>query len=653
MPGASEQADFFEALNELREGIALYDAQDRLVLCNRAYAELWAEADIVIAPGLDYGDMVRQALANGCFPEARGREATWLTEHLSALGHSHKIYERQTNNGRWVRMDSRRLNSGGRICAMVDITDLKAREAETQASREFLDRIIEAVPAPLVVKDGSDGRFLLLNRAGEEMLGISREMHLGKTGYDFFPKEQADLFAAQDREVMDSGELKIIEEEAIETPNNGTRFLRTKKIAAHGPTGASVLVAISEDITERKKSREALQAALAQAEAANQAKSLFLANMSHEIRTPLNGVAAVADVLAASSLTEAQRELVELIQASARTVDHLLAEILELSRIEAGRAERVSAPFHLGDALRERARLHGAVAVAKGLVLKLEIDPGAEMWVEGDAARLQRILDALLSNATKFTDAGEVRLAAAALDEDRFRLEVRDTGPGFDLAEAPRLFERFTQGDNSATRRHGGTGLGLAIARECAILLDARLDVDSSPGRGAVFRLEVPLARAEEPAEPSCPSDAATADEFRALIVDDNATNRKVLELILAQVGASWMSVEDGRQAVEACRDNCFGVVLMDIQMPVMDGLAATREIRRMEAERNQPVTPVIIVSANCMPEHVAAGAEAGAQEHLTKPVNARSLIAAISHVLEPAVGEVDPEAHRRVGSRS
>jgi PAS domain S-box-containing protein len=652
MPGPSEHADFFEALNELREGIALYDAQGQLVLCNRAYAGLWAEADIEIAPGLDYRDLLRQALADGCFPEARGREAAWLAERIAALGHAHRSYERQTNDGRWVRMDSRRLNSGGRISSMVDITDLKAREAEAEASREFLDRIIEAVPAPLVVKDGSDGRFLLLNRAGEELLGIPREMHLGKTGYDLFPKEQADLFAAQDREVMDSGELKIIEEEAIETPNNGVRYLRTKKIAARGPTGASVLVAVSEDITERKESREALQAALAQAEAANQAKSLFLANMSHEIRTPLNGVAAIADVLAASSLTETQRELVELIQGSARTVDHLLAEILELSSIEAGRAERVSAPFHLGDCLRERARRHAPVAEAKGLVLKLDIDPGAERWVEGDANRLQMILDALLSNAIKFTGAGQVCLAAAALDEAQFHLEVKDTGPGFDPAEAPRLFERFTQGDSSATRRHGGAGLGLAIARECAVLLDARLDVETAPGQGAAFRLDVPLAPAGDPAAASRPPAAETTGEFRALIVDDNATNRKVLELILAQVGASWMSVEDGRQAVEAWCDHRFSVVLMDIQMPVMDGLAATREIRRLEAERNQAATPVIIVSANCMPEHVAAGARAGAQEHLAKPVNAHSLIAAISHVLEPDLGEAVPEARQGADSR-
>ena len=652
MPRSSEQADVFKALNELCEGVALYDTQDRLVFCNRAYAELWSEADIEIAPGLDYRDLMRQALADGCFPEARGRETAWLAERFAAIGHSRRIYQRQTNDGRWVRMDSRRLASGGRVCSMVDITELKQREAEAQASREFLDCIIEAVPAPLVVKDGADGRFLLLNRAGEELLGVPREQHLGKTGYDLFPRAQADLFAAQDRAVMESGELSIIEEEAIETPNNGVRFLRTQKIAARGPTGASVLVAISEDITERKKSREALQAALAEAEAANKAKSLFLANMSHEIRTPLNGVAAVADVLAASSLTQAQRELVELIQDSARTVDHLLAEILELSHIEAGRAERASARFHLGDAVRERARLHADLADSKGLALKLDIDPGADLWVEGDAARLKRVLDALLSNAVKFTDAGEVCVAAAALEEDRFRLEVRDTGPGFDPAEAPRLFERFTQGDSSATRRHGGAGLGLAIARECAVLLDARLEVDSAPGQGAVFRLELPLTPATDSADSRGAPEAPAAGDFRALIVDDNATNRRVLELILAQVGASWISVENGRQAVDACRDNRFSVVLMDIQMPVMDGLAATREIRRMEAERGQAMTPVIIVSANCMPEHVSAGAQAGAQEYLTKPVNAHALIAAISNVLEPALGEAAPQAQWRAGDR-
>ncbi len=643
------------ALDRLGEGIALFDSQDLLVTCNLAYTQLWADAGVRIEPGMSHADMLREALATGCFPEAAADEDAWLKARLAAHRLDQHVHERQTVDGRWIRMETRTTDDGGLICSSVDITDVKAREADAQEARAFLDAIIEGVPAPLVVKDAA-GSFLVLNRAGEEMLGVLRRDHYGKTGYDIFPRAQAERFAEEDRQVLESGELKVIEEEAVETPNNGLRYLRTKKIAVRAGGGRKYLVAISEDITERKRTDQALQSALEQAEAANRAKSLFLGNISHEIRTPLNGVSAVADVLASSPLNEAQRELVEIVRSSARMVDILLADILELSRIDGGREETVRGAFHLADALRDRTDLYAASAASKGLDLRLEIDPAAEAWVDGDCVRLKQIVGVLLSNAVKFTSSGEVRVAARRAESDRFLIQVSDTGEGFDRAQKARLFERFTQGDASSTRRHGGAGLGLALARDCAELMGAELDCESEPGHGAVFTLTVPLA-------PACAPEAAAngpaaqdagADEpikdFRALIVDDNPTNRKVLELILDQVGASWMSVEDGRQAVAAYEAGRFSVVLMDIQMPVMDGLAATREIRRLERTLRRSPTPVIIVSANCMPEHVEAGLAAGAQQHLAKPVNANALISAISDVLEHEA-EAEDAAAGRYGS--
>ncbi|HEX4183101.1 MAG TPA: response regulator [Caulobacteraceae bacterium] len=390
------------------------------------------------------------------------------------------------------------------------------------------------------------------------------------------------------------------------------------------------------------RSRDTAERAMAQVQAANRAKTQFLANMSHEIRTPLNGVAGVAEALGRSGLSPKQLELVETIRQSARTVDNLLADILTLARDATGADDAEAASFHLAELVRGVLAEYRPAAEAKGIELSSDLPDGAEVEVEGDAPRLRRILSSLLSNAVKFTDQGAVRLIVSARGLDRYQFEVKDTGHGFDPARRQRMFEAFSQFDETSTRRHGGAGLGLAIARLAASRIGGRLDCDSTPGVGSTFTLNVPLALAKAMAprrmEPPAPVAADEAQApVRILIVDDHPTNRQVLELILDQVGVDWVSVEDGQQAVIVVERQPFSAILMDIQMPVMDGLTATREIRRRERETGRPGTPVIIVSANCQPEQVEEGVAAGAQRHLSKPINAQHLLEALSEVLEAA----------------
>ena len=380
------------------------------------------------------------------------------------------------------------------------------------------------------------------------------------------------------------------------------------------------------------------------AEAANRAKTRFLANMSHEIRTPLNGVSGVAEALARSGLDPRQLALVDTIRRSAAAVDARLGDILALSR-DGDEGEVRIAPFQLAEIARSALARVREAAEAKGLDLVADVADEAEVWVEGDAQRLAQVLDRLLSNAVKFTERGGVRLKLIALAEARYRFEVTDTGAGFDPAQKRQLFDPFAQSDDTATRRHEGAGLGLAIASKRALQIGASLDCDSTPGRGSSFTVDLDLPRASAAPSVSAttaddqvagePSEPADEPPFRVLIVDDHPTNRQVLELILEQLGAEWLSVEDGQQAVAAAARESFAAILMDIQMPVMDGLEATREIRKAERESGRPATPVIIVSANCQPEHVTEGVEAGAQRHLSKPVNAQSLIGALSDVLD------------------
>ncbi|HZC16878.1 MAG TPA: ATP-binding protein, partial [Caulobacteraceae bacterium] len=387
---------------------------------------------------------------------------------------------------------------------------------------------------------------------------------------------------------------------------------------------------------EMKEQAAALTMALHRAEAASRAKSEFLANVSHEIRTPLNGVLGLAEGLSRTDLDERQRDLLKTIVNSAATLDGILGDLLDFSRLEAGRLTVSETAFDLGELIEEAASSHRGAAEAKGLGFELVLDETTRRRVVGDPTRLRQILTNLLSNAVKFTSEGRVGLSVAkAARGDRYYFEVRDSGIGFEPDQAERLFTRFEQADGSITRQFGGTGLGLSISRQLAELMGGKVSAAGKPGRGAVFTLIVPLPAARgAPAAPE-PEIERPDRALRVLVVDDNETNRRVAELILAAIGAEVVCVEDGRAGVGAVESGDFDVVLMDLQMPVMDGLSATRAIRAREAQAGLPRLPIVVLSANVMREHVEASNAAGADDHIGKPVRAETLIAAVLQAVE------------------
>ncbi len=387
-------------------------------------------------------------------------------------------------------------------------------------------------------------------------------------------------------------------------------------------------VAVLTDVTGQRESAAAMAAARDTAEAANRAKTEFLANMSHEIRTPLNGVLGIAEVLTTTRLSAKQRELVGVIKQSGGLLNGLLTDLLDLARVEAGAAELRPQPLRLDQLVGSVTDLFAGAAAEKGLELHGFVDATAGV-VEGDPQRLRQVLGNLVSNAIKFTDAGEVVVSVFDAGGGRIRFEVSDTGCGFNAEGHATLFQRFRQADASATRKHGGAGLGLAIC-----------DDRSTPGEGSVFSFTVELPASTEAAEPAAspaPVDLAVSGASRVLVVDDNAVNRQVIELILASVGIDCGSVADGREAVAAFTTGAYDAVLMDIQMPVMDGLEATRRIRAWERAEGSHRTPILIVSANCLKEHVDAGRAAGADAHLNKPISAAELISALDQQLRLA----------------
>jgi signal transduction histidine kinase/CheY-like chemotaxis protein len=404
--------------------------------------------------------------------------------------------------------------------------------------------------------------------------------------------------------------------------------------------------------TEREKT-EAVLASLedrvsertAQLERANTEKSRFLANMSHELRTPLNGVIAISETLARQQTTPKGRELTDLIVSSGRLLERVLTDILDFSKIEAGEITLARDEFNLDRLVNVVAEVHRASAESKGLTFRWSIEPAAEGRYAGDTVRITQVLSNLLSNAVKFTEAGEVVLEVIAFgDEIRFR--VADSGIGFDDETGARLFRRFEQADASIRRRFGGTGLGLAISRSLVELMGGRIVVQSALGRGSTFSVYVPLERLEGEGADDGADELLALDiaGVRVLVAEDHPTNQKVVELILESVGVTPVIVENGRLAIDLLKVERFDVVLMDMQMPELDGLSATLQLRQFEREQHLPRTPVIMLTANALDDHVRASHEAGADMHLSKPIHAQALIESIMNaVAGRAVEDTQP----------
>ncbi|WP_313574623.1 ATP-binding protein [Brevundimonas sp.] len=399
---------------------------------------------------------------------------------------------------------------------------------------------------------------------------------------------------------------------------------------------------------QRRQSRRLKKAQL-HAEAANRAKSEFLANMSHEIRTPLNGVVAMAEALAGRDLREQDRELVNIIRSSGVTLERLLSDILDVARIESGQLAIEPTPFDLEQAARDVVALWAPLALDKGVELRLGYDAALARRVVGDAVRLRQVLTNLISNALKFTQAGSVTLNVDLLDQDRVRFAVVDTGIGFDAEFKSRIFHRFQQEDGSITRRFGGSGLGLAISDDLVRLMGGELDCDSPPGEGARFWFELSLPPAEAGEDQMdesvfTPAALPRTDREgvpRVLLADDHPANRKVIEVMLEPLGVELTAVEDGAQALAAFREGGFDLVLMDMQMPVMDGLTATAEMRAYERRTGAEPTPILMLTANAMSEHVEASHRAGADGHLTKPLSVAGLTRAVAEALDRANDQV------------
>jgi signal transduction histidine kinase len=526
-----------------------------------------------------------------------------------------------------------------RAAALLDVRGHALAGFHNQAR---LDPAAQLIEAPITMKGEKVGEIRLWIRPPKITALLPQYLAMG--GALFFTAMALALFlgrwlAARITEPV--GRLTLAMEEAGKSADFSRRLnpLAGDEIGRLTESYNNLLDALAENDGRLQHTLKDLREARDAAQAASIQKSQFLANMSHEIRTPLNGVLAMAQIMARDDLTPAQQSRLDVIRQSGQALLELLNDVLDMSKIEAGKFELLNEDFDLNLVMRELRAGFSPLADKRQIAFRVELAPGAEGLRHGDAGRLRQILNNLVSNALKFTEAGQVAVRVEGMGPDGgegVRISVADSGIGIAEDKLPLLFNKFSQVDASATRRFGGTGLGLAICREVAALMGGRIEVESRLGQGSIFTAVLPLPRRSPPAASAISEagrDETTADAavgpdapLRVLAAEDNATNRLVLSTIMQIFGCDLVLVEDGAKAVEAWQADDFDLILMDIQMPVMDGMAATQAIRTAERASGRARTPIIALSANALTHQVSEYLAAGMDAHVAKPIELTKL---------------------------
>jgi PAS domain S-box-containing protein len=513
-----------------------------------------------------------------------------------------------------------------------DITERIRLETELLDSRNFLDRLIDAVPDPIFVKDRKH-RWVLLNEAYCKLSGQQREVLLGKSDYDFFPREEAEVFWEKDELVFESGEINL-NEERFTSVHGKQHFIQTKKTPFIAADGRKMLVGVIRDITDRKSYEEAREAALEEARLLARSRSEFLAKMSHELRSPLNSILGFAQVLIQDrGLDEEYRSKVSIIQESGEHLLTLINDILDLAKSEAGRTELDTSDVPTTYFLQTITDMVRVKAEEKGIALVTEFAADLPEMIHIDEMRLHKILFNLLSNAVKFTEQGEVTLQVDFVAPKTMAICVRDTGLGIPADRLETIFQPFEQAGDERYR-FSGTGLGLAICRELVRLMGGEIQVESKPGQGSRFRFEIEIgvgSLPEHEVDASRTICGYQGEPKTLLVVDDLTWNRMVVRDMLTPYGFSIIEAVDGSDGLEKLQSNRPDLVLVDINMPGMDGLEVTRRLREMPG---LSMTPVIAVSASVADEDHEACLAAGADAFLSNPLDLQRTLKQVGKLL-------------------
>jgi PAS domain S-box-containing protein len=589
-----------------------------------------------------------------------------LTGQTALLPYQHQ-YLRPDGGQVTVEIHEHKLENQHRIIvglrlASVDVTERKKSEDQAYETAAELRALFQAFP-DLFLRLDREGNILDCKGGQSSDPFLSADKFTDRNLKDILPSDVVEQFGEAQDKVRKTGTLEVLEFKA--EGKQGEQVYESRLL----PLSWDHWIAVLRNITARKsgelklteyaqeleRKNEELEAALATAREATQLRSRFLANMSHEIRTPMNGVLGMTDFLLATKLTSEQQEFAESIKRSADALLALINDILDLSKIEAGKLRLDRVQFQLGPTIAEVVSLFALEARMKGLGFVSNVPADLPRVVVGDPGRLRQVLRNLLGNALKFTDHGEIGVHAELLNEAtnvvQIRFTVHDTGIGMPPDQQSRLFESFTQGDGSSTRRHGGTGLGLAISKQLVELLGGEIGVASEPGQGSRFwftasfgkgaSTEIPAPNPAmvqnpstrtmvkgpiaPPARPQKP--VVVASHLRVLLAEDNEINQRITLRLLEKLGVPADAVVNGREAVQALEKRKYDLVLMDCQMPDMDGFEATAIVRSREVGTH---TPICALTANAMEGDRERCLAAGMDDYISKPVGLEKLQKAV-----------------------
>jgi PAS domain S-box-containing protein len=619
----------------------------------------WEKAVARLRKGFPSQEEYRLKLADGT--------VRWVRESV----HPSRVLGSET-----LRLDGVLTDVTERMLSQVTLQEeqLRASQALDQ-ERTLLRTLMDNLPDHVFIKD-THSRYIIANASTVRTLGAAGpDEARGKIDFDFLPRERAEQYFADEQQVVKTGTALFNREELVIDAAGRRRWFLTTRIPLRSSKGAVIgLVGISHDITERKQTEEeraqllareqearglaesaaqALQRAKEAAESANRAKDEFLANVSHEIRTPMNGILGMTELALGTDLTPEQREYLQMIKSSADALLTVINDMLDFSRIEAGKLDLDPVSFSLRDQLGDAVKILAQRAHAKGLELAWGVADDVPDWVVGDAARLRQVLLNVVGNAVKFTDHGEVvvsvhRLPSADGPPTDLLFSVRDTGIGIAPDKQRAVFEPFVQVDSSMSRRYGGTGLGLSISSRLVEMMGGRIWLESEPGRGTTFHFTLPLPPSQElrPQPVPAPNRAPylPARSLYFLVAEDNPVNQMLLRQFLTQQGHTLLVVNNGREAVEAWGAQPFDAVLMDVQMPEMDGFEATALIRQHEQGTGRH-TPIIALTAYAIKGDRERCLAAGMDAYLSKPVKPQELHQVIGGLTgrEPAPTGVEP----------
>ncbi len=659
------------------------DMDGRYLFANKATCEQYLDAaDPQAVLGRTDEHFLRRLRAQ------RPDDPAWNTLRLGGGGGDpdmapSRFEQSGANRGRFETFEVRTapfVNDQGSIIGSVgaarSITERKAAEDALARSEERFRTLAQVSPVG-IFQAGIDGRCTYVNDTWAIISGFPPGFPLALGWLKTLDPQDRRAMLDGFREMLRTG-ADFTAEFLMRSPGARRRWVLVRAAVLRAVDGAPTgFVGALTDITERKATEDALRRAKAQAEDATRAKAQFLANMSHEIRTPLAGAVGAIRQLARTSLDEEQQSLARMAQESARALLAVVNDILDFSKIEAGRLALRPAPFSLRACLDELCGPCALLAKERGLDFTCAVDPLVPDALLGDADRLGQVLRNFLSNALKFTHSGGVDLCIA-LDEaapegPRLRFSVTDTGVGIDPGYLPRIFDSFSQGDSSYAKEHGGTGLGLAICKSLVERMGGSISIDSAPGQGATVYARIPfrLARPQDiparpsgqakasPPDPAAPKPAprqaplehadargsgdtlsavpGTAGALRVLLAEDNAIGRVLMEHLLTTLGHEAVCVGDGLEVLAALKDKNFDLVLMDVQMPRMDGLAATRQIRQGAAGKRNAGIAVVALTAYASGEDRQHFLDAGMDEAVAKPAEEEALMAAMRRALDVA----------------